>query len=138
MTSTETRILYGTYGIYRPVCYRTHIFSVMGQACHMLHMGLIRTGVMMNNNQELPLDGSYKRYDRTDYDLCHTLFATSYKEWNYKWIQVDTIYNLITVFLICHIIHIRNGDIYMGLNIYRVSLYEKNTNFNYYAYHPST
>ena len=40
-TSTETLILYGTYGIYRPICYRTHIFSIMEQVYHMVHMGWI-------------------------------------------------------------------------------------------------
>ena len=50
-TSTETRVLYGTYGNYRPVYYPTYIFSVMGQAFHMLHMVLICSGDMMNNNQ---------------------------------------------------------------------------------------
>ena len=28
ITSTETRTLYGTYRFYRPVCNRTHIWSV--------------------------------------------------------------------------------------------------------------
>ena len=51
LTSTETRVLYDTYGINRPVCYRTYIFSVRGQLCHMLHTGLILPGDMMNKNQ---------------------------------------------------------------------------------------
>ena len=58
----ETRVLYGTYGIYRPVCYRTHIFSVMGKAFHMPHTRLIFPGDMMNNNQKSPLGEMYKRY----------------------------------------------------------------------------
>ena len=40
-TSTQTRILYGTYGIYRPICYCTHICSVMGKSYHVVHMGWI-------------------------------------------------------------------------------------------------
>ena len=34
-------MLYGTYGTYRPVYECTHIFSVMGKAYHMVHMGWI-------------------------------------------------------------------------------------------------
>ena len=76
LTNTDTWLLYGTYGIYKLVCYCTHICSVMGQASHMIHTGLICPGDMMNNNQECPLDGIYPIYDWTGYDLYHTLYAT--------------------------------------------------------------
>ena len=59
-TSPETCILYGTYTIYRPVCYRADISLKIRQACHMLHTVLIYPGDMMNNNQEFPLDGRKK------------------------------------------------------------------------------
>ena len=62
LTITETRVIYGTYGIYRPVCYRMHILSVTGQPYNMLHTVLIQGGIN-NNNNKLPLYGSYKRYD---------------------------------------------------------------------------
>ena len=29
LASTETRVLYGAYGTYRPVCYHAHILSVI-------------------------------------------------------------------------------------------------------------
>ena len=63
LTITETHLLYGTYRLYRPVCFCAHNFSVMGKAFHMLHTGLIFPGEIMNSNPELPLDESYKRYD---------------------------------------------------------------------------
>ena len=63
LTITETRLLYVTYRIYSPVCHSAHICSVMGQASHMIHTGLICPGDMMNNNQECPLDGIYPIYD---------------------------------------------------------------------------
>ena len=75
-TSTETHVLNGTNGMYRPVCYRTHILSVMGQAWHMLHMGLIWLGDTMNNNKEWPMYGRYKIYDWNGYDLYYNIYAT--------------------------------------------------------------
>ena len=42
------------------------------------------------------------------------------KERQYKWMRVDTIYNLIVKFLLCHILHIRNGyfDLMLHIPIY--------------------
>ena len=52
--------------------------------------------------------------------------------------QVDTVYDLITIFLICHVPRIRNGAIRVGLNIYIISAYKNQTNFNYFASYSCT
>ena len=41
LTNTDTRVLYGTYGIYRPICYGMNICSVMEQPYHMVQAGWI-------------------------------------------------------------------------------------------------
>ena len=38
LTSTETRVLYGTYGVYSPICYHAHICTLMGHVYHMVHI----------------------------------------------------------------------------------------------------
>ena len=45
--------------------------------------------------------------------ICLTLSTPhiSYKEWNYMWVQIDTIYYLKTNDLLCHIFHIRNANL---------------------------
>ena len=60
--------------------------------------------------------------------ICIKISTThmSYKEWNYKSIRVDTICNIITIVLICYILHIRKG------NIYFMSVYENCTKFKYF------
>ena len=50
-TITEICVLYGTFKVYRPACYRTNICSVMVQLCHMMHTGFICPGDTNNNNQ---------------------------------------------------------------------------------------
>ena len=50
----------------------------------------------------------------TDMTKCCVTISTphtSYKEWKYTWVQIDTKYDLIKNVLLCHIRHIRNGDI---------------------------
>ena len=47
--------------------------------------------------------------------------------------QVDTIYDIITIIISFHICHIRNGNIYVGLNIYCVALYEMHINLNQFV-----
>ena len=41
--------------------------------------------------------------------LCHIRNIMNVK---YKWMRVDTIYNIISNILLFHILHIRRGDIY--------------------------
>ena len=40
-TSTETNVLYVTYGVYMRICYRTYISSVTRKAYHMVHTAWI-------------------------------------------------------------------------------------------------
>ena len=51
LNNTDTHLLDGSYNIYRPICNPMHISAVMGQVCHMLHMGFIWPGNMMNINK---------------------------------------------------------------------------------------
>ena len=45
--------------------------------------------------------------------ICVTLSTphTSYKEWKCMWVQIHTIYDVITNVILCHISHINNGNI---------------------------
>ena len=54
-----------------------------------------------------------------------SMLHISYNILYYKSIRVDTICNIITIVIIFHILHISNG------NIYRVIVYENQTNFNF-------
>ena len=49
--------------------------------------------------------------DLTKFCVALSTPHTSYKEWKYMWVQIDTIYDLITNVILCHICHIRNGNI---------------------------
>ena len=51
---------------------------------------------------------------------------------------VKTIYNLIMIVFICHIIHISNGDICVVLNIYSVIVYDMQINMNNFYCIPNT
>ena len=46
---------------------------------------------------------------------------------------MDTIYYLMTDFLLCRILHISDGDIHVGLKIYCVSVYEIQINTNHFS-----
>ena len=53
------------------------------------------------------------------YHVCQlSMPQKSYKDDKYKWMGVDTIYDLISNVHLCHIQHIRNGDIF--LNQYKI------------------
>ena len=62
----------GVIDLYDSVC----IFSVTEQVCHMLYTGSIFPGDTMNNNQDFPIDGIYKKKYWDDYDLFPTLYVT--------------------------------------------------------------
>ena len=57
--------------------------------------------------------------------ICVTIYMphTSYKEWKYMWMWLDTIYDIIKNVLLCHIFHVRNGDIYGTEHISCVCVY---------------